>query len=113
MDKEFFEMFRERYLDGDVETFEDRTRYRGPIASLEIDGSKVIVVCEWVAKSEDRGTTWSAWHRTTFEIPLIAIREDASGRLTLNLGNTGTGVMYPRGTNTLDPSRVRDLTLTS
>jgi hypothetical protein len=112
MNREEFLAVCEQFVGGDLETHEDGDVYRGPIKSIELDGSMVRVEGNWTAISRDMGITWEVWHISTFGVALDLIRKDSSGRLTAAIPALGIAVFFPKGGSKLDPAKVKRLTLT-
>lgn len=63
-------MQSEKLLNGELRVFLDNDEIRmGPVDTIKVNHTDVIVRCAWMAKSSDGGKTWSSIEATEVKIP--------------------------------------------
>lgn len=67
------------YINGELHVREaDGTMYMGPVRDIQVTNERVVISCEWMAKSVDRGQRWlpSDYDGVTFSTTVDIFRED-------------------------------------
>jgi hypothetical protein len=95
-------------IGGDIESIENGTPYRGPIATIEAVDDMINFTSPWCARLTDQG--WENWHITTSSVNKMIVPSDiGNGRLHFHIPFMGGVTIFPRTGSKLDPNTVKGL----
>jgi hypothetical protein len=102
---------RDDIVGGELETQEDGEIFRGKISRIILKSDFVIIESEWVAKLDRNTAEWKLCQNQPFPInaDLIKPSDMGDGRICFTIPLLGFGVIFPKGTSTLDPAKVKGL----
>lgn len=98
-------------IGGDIEAVENGTPYRGPLASINVNGKGITFRSPWIAKLNQETGEWEKWNITSLFVNAEEIKPNdaGNGRVLFHMPMLGHCTLFPKDGSKLDPSKVKGL----
>lgn len=103
-------LMRTDLIGGDIESFEDGIRFRGPLSEIKVAPDYLRFISPWCAFL-NRNDEWEKFDYSTKGVnPTVVLPVDmGDGRVRFELPCIGFCTMFPKSANKLDPTKVKGL----